>query len=159
MLAVCYRYTKDTDEAHDVLQEGFVRVFRGLEGWKEKGELGAWIRRIMVNSALNWLRSRRRMKIVSEEQILETHESGSVITPIEQMEARELADLIRELPVGYQTVFNLHAVEGYAHGEIATLLGITEGTARSQYLRARKYLVELIQKTLTEKTENHAGRE
>jgi len=158
MLAVCYRYTKDQEEAHDVLQEGFVRVFRNLGTWQEKGELGAWIRRIMVNSALNWLRKERRMQILPEEHIAESHDADSVITPIMQMEARELAGIIRQLPSGYQAVFNLYAVEGYSHAEIASMLGITEGTSRSQYLRARKQLIELIQQSLTEKMELHAGR-
>lgn len=148
MLAVCYRYTKDHDEAHDILQEGFVNMFRNLGQWRGEGELGAWIRRIMVNSALNWLRSKKKIRWESEDLIPERQDADQVLTPLQQMEAKELADMIRRLPVGYQTVFNLHAVEGYSHAEIASLLGITEGTSRSQYLRARKHLIELI-KALT----------
>lgn len=158
MLAVCYRYTKDPDEASDVLQEGFVRVFKNLHQWKEEGELGAWIRKIMVNTALNWLRDHKRMHWLNEDHIPDHHDSDAVLTPLHQMEARELADLIRQLPGGYQAVFNLHAVEGYSHMEIGKMLHISEGTSRSQYLRARKHLVELIKKTMDEKTTHYAGK-
>jgi RNA polymerase sigma-70 factor (ECF subfamily) len=158
MLAVCYRYTKDTHEASDVLQEGFVRVFRSLQQWKQEGELGAWIRRIMVNTALNWLRDHRRMQWSNEDHIREDHDSSSVVTPIQEMEARQLADLIRQLPDGYQTVFNLHAIEGYSHVEIAKMLKISEGTCRSQYMRARKCLIDLIKNSQWVKKESYAGK-
>lgn len=158
MLSICYRYTKDPHEASDVLQEGFVRMFRGLHQWKEEGDLGAWIRKIMVNTALNWLRDNKRMQWISDDSIGDEYESSSVITPLQQMQAKELADLIRQLPHGYQAVFNLHAVEGYSHGEIAKMLNISEGTSRSQYLRARKYLVDLIEQSQLEKTQVYARK-
>lgn len=158
MLALCYRYTKDSHEASDVLQEGFVRVFRSLAQWKQEGELGAWIRRIMVNTALNWLRDHRRITWAHEDQIREDHNASSVITPIQEMEARQLADLIRQLPDGYQAVFNLHAIEGFSHVEIAKMLKISEGTCRSQYMRARKYLIDLISTSSLEKKERYAGK-
>jgi RNA polymerase sigma factor (sigma-70 family) len=159
MLAVCYRYTKDSDEASDVLQEGFVRMFRNLHQWKEEGELGAWIRRIMINTALNWLRSQKRIHWLNEEHISESYDSESVITPVHHMEARQLADMIRQLPAGYQAVFNLHAIEGYSHGEISKMLNISEGTCRSQYMRARKYLADMIMKTENEKQNYYAGKQ
>jgi RNA polymerase sigma-70 factor (ECF subfamily) len=158
MLAICYRYTKNSEEASDVMQEGFVRMFRNLAQWKEEGELGAWIRKIMVNTALNWLRSKKRLQWVTEDNISEGFNSYSVITPASQMEAKELADLIRKLPFGYQTVFNLHAIEGYSHVEISKMLDITEGTCRSQYMRARKMLAEMILKTEKEK-QHYAGKQ
>ena len=158
MLAVCYRYTKDSHEASDVLQEGFVRVFRNLQQWKQEADLGAWIRKIMVNTSLNWLRDHKRMQWVNEDQIIEDQESTSVVTPIQEMEAKQLADLIRSLPGGYQAVFNLHAIEGYSHVEIAKMLGISEGTCRSQYMRARKYLIDLIKQTQLEKKQVYAGK-
>ena len=158
MLAVCYRYTKDSHEASDVLQEAFVRVFRNLHQWKQESELGAWIRKIMVNTALNWLRDRKRMQWINEDQISEEQDSASVVTPIQEMEAKQLADLIRSLPGGYQAVFNLHAIEGYSHVEIAKMLNISEGTCRSQYMRARKYLIDLIKKTQLEKKQSYAGK-
>jgi RNA polymerase sigma-70 factor (ECF subfamily) len=157
MLGICYRYTKNMDEASDVLQEGFVKVFRSLNQWKQEGDLGAWIRRIMVNTALNWLRDHRKMQWATEQEIPATHETSEVITPLQQLQAKELADLIRKLPPGFQTVFNLHAIEGYTHVEIAQLLGIGEGTSRSQYMRARKQLSEWIL-NLTKENEQHYAR-
>jgi RNA polymerase sigma factor (sigma-70 family) len=159
MLAICYRYTKDNDEASDVMQEGFVRMFRNLHQWKEEGELGAWVRRIMVNAALNWLRSKKRIHWLNEDHIDENYDSDSVVTPVSRIEAQELAELIQQLPGGYQAVFNLHAIEGYSHGEISKMLNISEGTCRSQYLRARKYLATLILKIETEKMNYYAGKQ
>jgi RNA polymerase sigma-70 factor (ECF subfamily) len=144
MLGICYRYTKNMDEASDVLQEGFVKVFRNLHQWKQDGELGAWIRRIMVNTALNWLRDNRKMKWATEQEIPEAQDASDVVTPLQQLQAKQLADLIRKLPPGFQTIFNLHAIEGYTHVEIAQMLGIGEGTSRSQYMRARHQLAEWI---------------
>jgi RNA polymerase sigma factor (sigma-70 family) len=157
MLGICYRYTKNMDEASDVLQEGFVKVFRNLAQWKQEGDLGAWIRRIMVNTALNWLRDHRKVQWVAEQEIPETHDANEVVTPLQHLQARQLADLIRQLPPGFQTVFNLHAIEGYTHVEIAQMLGISEGTSRSQYLRARKQLAEKIL-NLTPENEQHYAR-
>ena len=145
-------------EASDVLQEGFVRVFKNLHQWKGEGEIGAWIRRIMVNTALNWLRDHRNMQWTDDRNIPETSDLQPVITPLEKLEARELADLIRKLPPGYQTVFNLYAIEGYTHVEISQLLGITEVTSRSQYLRARKQLAQWITSTLNEKENIYARK-
>ena len=158
MMGVCYRYTRQADEASDVLQEGFIKVFTNLQQWKGDGDLGAWIRRIMVNTALNWLRDRRHMQWVQEEAIAEDFASDTVHTPVDQLEARQLADLIRQLPAGYQTIFNLHAIEGYSHVEIAQLLGISEGTSRSQYLRARRQLAGMINDCITAKKQSYASR-
>lgn len=143
MLAVCYRYTKSMNDAQDVLQEGFINVFRNLHQYKKEGELGAWIRRIMVNAALNYLKQNKRYQA----DMLMVNEHLHIVAgddPVVNMGAKELADLIRQLPPGYQTVFNLHAVEGYSHVEIAQLLGISEGTSRSQYMRARALLATWI---------------
>lgn len=158
MMGVCYRYTRQADEASDVLQEGFIKVFSNLQQWKGDGDLGAWIRRIMVNTALNWLRDRRHMQWVQEEAIAEDFASDTVHTPVHKLEARQLADLIRQLPAGYQTIFNLHAIEGYSHVEIAQLLGISEGTSRSQYLRARRQLAGMINVSITAKKQDYASR-
>lgn len=143
MMAVCYRYTKSVTDAQDVLQEGFINVFRFLHQYKKEGELGAWIRRIMVNAALNYLKQNKRyqadMLLVDEQLHPVTNDN-----PLVNIGAKELADLIRQLPAGYQTVFNLYAVEGYSHVEIAQLMGISEGTSRSQYMRARSLLAAWI---------------
>lgn len=140
MLGVCFRYTKNLDDAENVLQDGFVKVFNHLHQFRKEGELGAWIRRILVNTCLTYLKSNRRYahEMIFEETLLHpvSNENPQVL-----LEARELAKLIRQLPTGYQTIFNLHAVEGYSHVEIAAMLGISDGTSRSQYARARALLI------------------
>ncbi len=145
MLAVCFRYTKSLADAEDVLQEGFVKVFKYIHTYKFEGELGAWIRRIIVNSALNFLKTSKRYQYdlsFSETPLHPVSADDPVIT----LEAKQLSELIRQLPTGFQTIFNLHAVEGYSHVEIAAMLGISDGTSRSQYARARALLIEWIEK-------------
>jgi RNA polymerase sigma-70 factor (ECF subfamily) len=158
MLGICYRYTKSTRDAEDVLQEGFIKVFLSLKQYRFEGELGAWIRRIMVTTALNFLK--RNRKYQSQMYFPEEHLHPVVEEdPAVLIQAKELADLIRQLPPGYQTIFNLHAIEGYSHVEIGEMLGITDGTSRSQYARARGLLIKWIQEYSAErKKENYAGK-
>jgi len=156
MLGVCYRYTKSIANAEDVLQEGFVKVFRSMGQYKQEGELGGWIRQIMVRTAINYLKKNNRYanELVFTDDHL--HPVSSENAEV-KMQAKELAELIRQLPTGYQTIFNLHAVEGFTHVEIGELLGIHEGTSRSQYSRARSLLMTWIQKKESEpKTEFYA---
>jgi RNA polymerase sigma factor (sigma-70 family) len=158
MLGLCYRYTKSLKDAEDVLQDGFVRVFLNLHQYKFQGELGAWIRRIMVNTALNFLKrnSRYNREMFFDEQPLHPVTDEN---PVIRLEAKELADLIRQLPPGYQTIFNLYAVEGYSHAEIGELLGISDGTSRSQYARARTLLINWLEKSSGEhKRKNYADK-
>ncbi|HET7897167.1 MAG TPA: RNA polymerase sigma factor [Flavisolibacter sp.] len=144
MLAVCYRYTKSVADAEDVLQDGFVKAFKNLHQYKGEGELGAWLRRIMVTTAINFLKKNSRYQ--SELLFGDDHlHAVSLYQPEFDLGAKELADLIRQLPAGYQTIFNLHAVEGYSHVEIGKILGIQEGTSRSQYARARALLIQWIE--------------
>jgi RNA polymerase sigma factor (sigma-70 family) len=145
MLGVCYRYTKHISDAEDVLQEGFVKVFRSLYQYKFEGELGAWIRRIMVTTAINYLKKHSRYQADLSFNDMGLH-PVSTENPQVNMDAKELADLVRQLPPGYQAIFNLHAVEGYTHVEIGKLLGISEGTSRSQYSRARALLISWLER-------------
>ena len=145
MLGVCYRYTKSMDDAEDVLQDGFVKVFKNLGQYKYEGELGAWIRRIMVTTALNFLKKNSRYNHDFSFDNENLH-PVAYDNPEIKMTAKELADLVRQLPIGYQTVFNLHAIEGFSHVEIGKMLGINEGTSRSQYARARALLISWITK-------------
>ena len=143
MLGVCFRYTKSITDAEDVLQDGFIKVFKSLAQFKFQGELGAWIRKIMVNTALNYLKTNRKYR-----QDLSFNETTlhpvSTDDPVITLQAKELTNLVRQLPIGFQTIFNLHAVEGYSHVEIASMLGISDGTSRSQYARARALLIEWL---------------
>jgi len=158
MLGICYRYTRSMRDAEDVLQEGFVKVFHHLGQYKQEGELGAWIRRIMVNTALNYLKRNRKY----QEEMFFTEEYLHPVTtddPAVRSQAKELADLVRQLPQGYQVIFNLHAIEGYTHVEIGEMLGISDGTSRSQYARARNLLITWIDKYSREKQKaTYAGK-
>lgn len=159
MLGVCYRYTKSMDDAEDVLQDGFVKVFRNLKQYKYEGELGGWIRRIMVTTALNFLKKNSRYNYDFSFDNENLHPVADE-NPEVKMTGKELADLVRQLPIGYQTIFNLHAVEGYSHVEIGKMLGINEGTSRSQYARARALLISWIKKNdaVNFKTGVYAGK-
>ncbi len=145
MLGVCYRYTKSLTDAEDVLQEGFIKVFKNLQQFKFEGELGGWIRRIMVNTAINYLK--RSSRYQAELSFTDTSlHPVSNDDPEVLLHTKDLAELIRQLPPGYQAIFNLHAVEGYSHVEIGKILGISDGTSRSQYARARGLLITWINK-------------
>lgn len=145
MLGVCFRYTKSLADAEDVLQNGFVKVFKYLNQYRQEGDLGAWIRKIMVNTALTYLKSNRKYQYDLSFDEMPLH-PVSTHNPEVTLHAKELSELIRQLPTGFQTIFNLHAVEGYTHVEIASMLGISDGTSRSQYARARALLIEWIEK-------------
>ncbi len=159
MLGICYRYTKSMDDAEDVLQDGFVKVFRNLHQYKYEGELGGWIRRIMVTTALNYLKKNSRYNHDFSFDSENLHPVADD-NPEIKMTGKELAELLRQLPVGYQTIFNLHAVEGFSHVEIGKMLGINEGTSRSQYARARALLISWIKKNdqINFKTGAYAGK-
>ncbi len=157
MLGVCFRYTKSLSDAEDVLQDGFVKVFKYLHQYKAEGELGGWIRRIMVNTALNYLKTNKKYQNDLMFDKMSLH-PVSTEDPLIQLQAKDLSELIRQLPTGYQTIFNLHAVEGYTHVEIGAMLGINDGTSRSQYARARALLIEWIEKFTSHEQHEHYGR-
>lgn len=158
MLGVCYRYTKSMSDAEDVLQEAFVKVFKHLAQFEGRGELGAWIRRIMVTSAINYLKRHSRYQADLSFSDIGLHPVSSD-NPVVRTDAKDLADLIRQLPPGYQTIFNLYAVEGYNHIEIGKILGINEGTSRSQYARARALLISWLDKQSdSQKKTSYAGK-
>lgn len=139
MMTVCLRYTKDLHEAEDVLQEGFVKIFKKLPDFKMEGSLEGWIRRIFVNTALDSLRKTKKFQgDASLEDVdfkMSTYELAS-----DSIHTEDLMKIIQSLPEGYKVVFNLFAIEGYSHKEIADLLDISENTSKSQYSRARAYL-------------------
>ncbi|UZD24329.1 sigma-70 family RNA polymerase sigma factor [Algoriphagus halophytocola] len=141
-LAICIRYLKDREHAEDVMLEGFMKIFEKLPQYQAKGSFEGWMKRIMVTQALMTLRSNRHL-------MMEVNmESGSEYQDqnyeLNHMETADLMQMVESLPVGYRTVFNLYAIEGFSHQEIANLLGITESTSKSQLNRARKTLKEKI---------------
>lgn len=139
MLAVCSRYMKQTDEAEDVLQDAFVKIFQKIGEFKMEGSLEGWIRRIMVNTALDAIRKNKKMlgdiAIDDVSYKVSFHDFG-----FENMDVAHLLKLIHEMPDGYRVVFNMFAIEGYSHKEIADTLGVSENTSKSQYSRARAFL-------------------
>jgi RNA polymerase sigma factor (sigma-70 family) len=145
MLAICNRYLADEMEAEDVMIEGFMKVFDKINTFKLEGSFEGWIKRIMVNEALMTLRSKKKEGFsVGYEQIEYEQEPQTIQT---QMEAAELMNIISKLPTGFRTVFNLYAIEGYSHADIAKELNISEGTSKSQLSRARVILQQMLQKT------------
>ncbi len=142
MLGVCYRYAGNMHEAEDILQEGFIRAFERLKDFRGDGSLEGWIRRIMVTSALNFLKRERRVRERLEMDAAEEEvSSGDLISHIH---TDELMAIIQQLSPGYRAVLNLFAIEGYSHREIGEMLGISESTSRSQYTRARHQLQKMI---------------
>lgn len=145
MYAVCLRYARHELEAQDMLQEGFIRVFDKLPGFRLEGSLEGWIRRIMVHTAINHY---RKLSFKNEKFGLERLPEEPVSsTALEQLGERELLALVAGLPDGYRMVFNLYAIEGYDHAEIAEILGCGESTSRSQLSKARKMLQMKINET------------
>lgn len=157
MLGVCFRYTKSINDAEEVLQEGFVKVFMRLHQFTGEGELGGWIRKIMVNTALTYLKTNQKYRYDLSYDEMPLH-LVSTENPTVKLETKELAELIRQLPTGFQTIFNLYVVEGYKHVEIASMLGISEGTSRSQYARARVLLIEWIEKFSFKKNSHYGAK-
>lgn len=144
MLGVCYRYTKSIEDAEDVLQEGFIKVFTNIHQYKQDGELGAWIRRIMVNCAISYLKKHSRYKKDLQLTDVGLHPISSD-NPSISLDTKDLVRIIRDLPLAYQTIFNLIGIEGYNAVEVAEILNININTVRSQYSRARALLIKAIE--------------
>lgn len=142
MYMVCLRYTKSQQEAEDVLQDAFIKIFKNLKGYRGESRLDYWIKRIVVNTALNSQRKKLYMyPMVDIDDVKNEYDQSKVFSNI-RME--ELLSMIKSLPTGCQTVFNLFAIEGYSHKEIAEMLEVSEGTSKSQFSRARKLLQDKI---------------
>lgn len=141
-LAICIRYIKDREHAEDVMIEGFMKIFEKLPQFENKGSFEGWMKRIMVTQALMKLRSNKHLMM--EVNMISDQEYSSHHYETNHLEAEELLEMVKSLPVGYRTVFNLFAIEGYSHQEIGDLLGITESTSKSQLNRARNVLKERI---------------
>jgi RNA polymerase sigma-70 factor (ECF subfamily) len=148
MFRLLYRYLGNDTDADDVLVVSFTKAFEKIDDFqfRGKGSLGAWIRKIMVNEALMFLRSKRKNEWIDEQ------EHGQIIelsNPGDDLAAEDIYKLVLQLPTGYRTVFNLFVIEGYNHKEIAEMLNISESTSKSQLNKARKKLQEKIIKTKT----------
>ena len=142
MFAICLRYSRDRTEAEDLLHEGFLKVFRSIGDFRGEGSLEGWMRRIMVNTALEQYRRKNYLYPVEN---LPEEEAGEAESPDMQLRSEDLQQMIRELPPRYRMVFNLYALEGYSHKEIAKMMGITTGTSKSNLSRAREILQRKVE--------------
>lgn len=143
MLGVCYRFAKNREDAEDMLQEGFIKIFTQLHQYRSEGALEGWIRRIVVHTCINILKKNKKFN----ESVDIIHANGihireDIIPSI--MQAKQVVECIRVLPLGYRTVLNLYAIEGFSHKEIGHLLDIEESTSRSQYTRAKAMLEDIL---------------
>jgi RNA polymerase sigma factor (sigma-70 family) len=151
MLAVCYRFAHNREDAEDMLQEGFIKVFLQVHTFENRGAFEGWIRRIIVHTCINILKKNKKFNesidIIHATGVQVREESVSAI-----IQAKQVVECIRLLPIGYRTVLNLYAVEGYSHREISNMLDIEESTSRSQYTRAKAMLEDiLIRKRILQK--------
>jgi len=145
LLVICLRYMKEVPRAQDTLQDAFVKIYKHLPDYKFEGVFEGWVKRITVNTCLDQLRKdKKTLSDVSIDDVsfkLARHDHS-----IEKLMADDLLKLVQSLPDGYRTVFNLFAIEGYSHQEIATQLNISESTSKTQYVRARAYLKDRLEK-------------
>jgi len=144
MKGICLRYAKDETEAEDVLQEAFIRIFKNLSAWSNKGPLGAWVRMITLNMAIEQYRKNKTQKNMAIVYDLKETNPACDDNAIENLSVEDLLTKIQKLAPGFRTVFNLYAIEGYNHAEIGKLLNISESSSKSQYSRARVLLRKMI---------------
>lgn len=143
MLSVCYRYSKSREDAEDMLQEGFIKVFTQIHKFENRGSLEGWILRIIVHTCINHLKKNKKFN-----EHIELAYAGDILIKEDNipaiLQAKQVVESIRSLPIGYRTVLNLYAIEGYSHKEIGFMLEIEESTSRSQYTRAKNMLEEML---------------
>ena len=151
MLGVCRQYVKDLHHAEDLMLTGFLKVFKNVHKFKHEGSFEGWIRRIMVNTCISYLRKKNVVDLSDEEYVFNDSSTES----LENTSVEDIQKLIDDLPDGYKMVFNLFAIEGYKHTEIAEKLGITESTSKSQLFKARKLLQANYLKTNKIANENN----
>lgn len=149
MYAVCLRYASHVEDAQDLLQEGFIKVYRNLHHFRAEGSFEGWIRRVFVNTSIEHFRKKStKLAMVTEK------EEGTIedtdITALDNLAEKDIIKIVQELSPGYRTVFNLYVVEGYSHKEIGDMLGISEGTSKSQLARAKSVLQKKIAQYLSD---------
>ena len=152
MFAVCLRYAKNREAAEDLLQEGFVKVFNNIEKFRSEGSFEGWVRRIIVNTAVEHYR--KSTKMYSVVNVDDINMDIPWIDTGDDLQLEDLTNMINKLSPGYKTIFNMYVVEGYSHKEIGEMLEINEGTSKSQLARARYILMEMVKKSEHVKIEN-----
>lgn len=142
MYGVCLRYAANAEEAEDILQEGFIKVFRKITSFRSEGSFEGWVRRIFVNTAIEHYRKKIYLQPISEHE--ENTIEGKYLSVLDSMAEKDIIKLVQQLSPGYRTVFNMYVVEGYTHKQIGEELGISEGTSKSQLSRAKQILQDLV---------------
>lgn len=145
MFGICLGYANDRDQAKDILQDGFIKIFASIKNYNNNGSLEWWVRRIIVNTAIDYYR--KSIKELNNVDIEEAENMDGETSILENIYEKELLSLIQKLPEGSRIIFNLFVIEGYNHLEISELLNISQGTSKSQFSRARLLLKEMIRKT------------
>ncbi len=145
MIAVCMRYSRNRADAQDIMQDAFVKVYVNLKSFKADGSFEGWIKRIMINTALKHYR--KNLKFRNDSDIENAYDLSFDNQIVSRMSANEIMAKVQVMPDGYRTIFNLYAIEGFQHNEISQMLGISEGTSKSQLSRARNFLINMINKT------------
>jgi RNA polymerase sigma-70 factor (ECF subfamily) len=142
MYGVCLRYSENVDDANDILQEGFIKVYKNINKFRSEGSFEGWIRRIFINTSIEHFRKKIKFNNISEVQENTIEDESFDI--FNSLSAKDIIKAIDQLSPGYKTVFNMHVIEGYSHKEIADILEITEGTSKSQLARAKGILKKLL---------------
>ncbi|MEO8721175.1 MAG: sigma-70 family RNA polymerase sigma factor [Ginsengibacter sp.] len=142
MYAVCLRYSDTTDDANDIMQDGFIKVFKSLDKFRAEGSFEGWVRRIFINTSIEHYRKKVKSYNVTEAQ--ENTIEDNELSALDSLAVKDILNIINELSPGYKQVFNMHVIEGYSHKEIAEMIGITEGTSKSQLARAKGVLKKII---------------
>jgi RNA polymerase sigma factor (sigma-70 family) len=146
MYSVCLRYSNTSDDARDLLQEGFIKIFKNLEKYRGDGSFEGWVRRIFVNTSIEHFR-----RATTTQSVTETHENtfeDKEWSAFDNLAQKDIFNMIKDLSPGYKQVFNMYVIEGYSHKEIGDIMGISEGTSKSQLARAKMILQKMVKEKL-----------
>ena len=146
LLAVCMRYVADKSEAEDILQESFLKILNNIKEYTGKGHFENWMKKIVVNTAITHFHKEKKHYYHEEIENVKDYEVQFHLSPEKEFEANELNELLKKMPEGYRVVFNMFAIEGYKHKEIAEKLNIDENTSKTQYLRAKNWIIREMKK-------------
>ena len=148
MFAVCLRYCKNSDDAQDLLQDGFVKVFRNIEKFRGDGSFEGWIRRIFVNTSIEHFRRSVKNHFTTDTEEIKIEDPS--LSALDNLAEKDIIKMIQELSPGYRQVFNMYVIEGYSHKDIGDILGISEGTSKSQLARAKGILKKMVEEKLNQ---------
>lgn len=153
MYAVCLRYCKNSDDAQDLLQDGFVKIFKNIDKFRGDGSFEGWIRRIFVNTSIEHFRKSVKNYAVTDTDDISIEDPS--LTALDNLAEKDIISMIQELSPGYRQVFNMYVIEGYSHKDIGDILGISEGTSKSQLARAKGILKRMVEEKLNQTAQGH----